>query len=44
MTIYLSKSYCDLCEKEKEAKKEPDGLWVCRECGKKYPIKPNEGN
>jgi len=30
------KRICDLCEKEKPAKKQ-DGIWVCAECERKYP-------
>jgi len=27
---------CDLCDERKDATKE-DGIWVCKECKKKYP-------
>ena len=30
------KTYCDLCDERKFAKKDW-GIWVCDECDRKYP-------
>ena len=35
-------THCDLCETDKENVKKNDGIWVCEECDKKYPIKEDD--